>query len=947
MSGIRIFGKNSKAAILVSGRDKGILRVASALAQDIRNVTGCNVKSSRVVRTLDLSNGTAAGCDLVIAAGIWNEPDFESFLSANSFAVKDEIKNGREQFSISYSVNEGKTVIVITGSDKLGTEYGLFHISEIFGVSPWHYFGDAVICKKEEVEADEAKLEFVSKKPSVEFRGFFLNDDWPSLGNWVTNAFGDFNEEFYEKVFDLLLRLKGNFLWPAMWSAVFSEDGKAFPTASAELADELGIYMGTSHHEPLFRAGEEFSHYMGKDNSEGYGADWSFYSNPDGLKRFWEDGVIRNKDYRSLITIGMRGERDSKILGEDATLKDNIDLLKDTIKAQKEILAKHGLADAPKVLALYKEVEDYFYGDKDTEGLCSWEGIKDATLLLSDDNFGNLRTLPDEKMRDRKAGWGIYYHFDYHGDPISYEWVNSTPLMKAWEQLTTAYEYGIRKIWIANVGDLRPQELPLGYFMALAYDYEKWSEPDLTDDFTLEWIDQQFGNTLDTEEKSEVFKILFDYTKLNGIRRPEATHPDTFKFSGSLEAFEELWRAEQIESFAESFGIDFESERGNALFGLVQFPALASANLRKMMIYAGFNRLLAGWNVFAAGYIAKRLAETIKKDKELVRQYNEDMSGGKWKGMMSSKHVDFVNWNDEGSDYPEPLYLDLAKCTDTLVSVNCSTPVVLGEDLGEMVFSSLEDNTESVFIMNHKDGISLSTDRNWVNIDAHEIFSGFMSCRLSVDWSLVSGDDESLLTINYGSEKTNIRIKAKVFDPSQYKPGTFVETLGYIGMSAGCFADSFAPDGSGWLIMSNYGKALSALKPYPIAKDYAEDQAPSLTYRFVIKNEGTYHVSLCFAPNNNPKKDSRVRFVTELDGEKKELFMLPEGYKIGSAKDTDWSSAVLNNQRKISFDAVLSKGEHELIFKAVEAGTVIEKIEINSSEDDSFYGCPFTYVAPF
>lgn len=943
---VRLYDKDFKTAILVSDKDKGLYRVASYLAQDIRKVTDCPVKSVRVVRSFDIGNGTASGCSLVITAGIFNEPGFDGFVTSNGFTVPEDIKTGREQFSIDFKEADGKIIILIAGSDKLGAEYGLLYVSELFGVSPWHYFGDAVTEKKEVVEIEEERLRFVSKKPSVEYRGFFMNDEWPSLGSWVTNTFGDFNEDFYEKVFDLLLRLKGNFLWPAMWSAVFSEDGKAFPTASAELANDLGIYMGTSHHEPLFRAGEEFSHYMGKDNSEGYGADWSFYSNPDGLKKFWEDGVIRNKDYRSLITIGMRGERDSKILGEEATLKDNIDLLKSTITAQKEILAKHGLSDAPKVLALYKEVEDYFYGDKETEGLCTWDGIEDATLLLSDDNFGNLRTVPDAKMKDRKAGWGIYYHFDYHGDPISYEWVNSTPLIKAWEQLTTAYEYGIRKIWIANVGDIRPNELPLSYFMSLAYDYEKLSEPDLTDDFMLDWIDQQFGNTLDTEEKAEVFKILFDYTKMNGDRRPESVHPDTFKIMDSLEAFEELNRADQIESFANSFGFDFESERGNALFGLVQFPALASANLRKMMIYAGLNQLFYLWHAYPANYFASLLAQTLKKDEELVRQYNEEMSGGKWNGMMSSKHVNFVNWNDEGSEYPTPVYVDYKKSDDTRVSINCNAPVI-GGDAGELVFSSLEDNTEAVFIINEIYGISLNSDKHWLKIDMRQICPGLLGCELSVDWDALREDSEALLTINSYHETKKIKVKAKVFDATSYNPGTFVESLGYIGMSAGCFTDSFAPDGSGWLIMQNYGKALSALKPYPIAKDYAEDQAPSLTYRFVINNEGTYHVSLCFAPNNNPKKDSRVRFVTELDGDRKELFMLPEGYKIGSAKDTDWCSAVLNNQRKISFDAVLSKGEHELVFKAVEAGTVIEKIEINSSEDDSFYGCPFTYVAPF
>lgn len=943
MSEIRLFDKDSKVAIFVSGKDRGVLRVASYLARDIRNVTGCHVKSARVVRTLDLSDGTAEGCSIVIVAGKIGESGFEELLTSNSVTIPEALRNGREQFSIDYQEKDGKLTVFITGSDKLGVEYGLLHISSLFGVSPWHYFGDAVTEKKELVVAEEGRLRFVSKRPSIEYRGFFLNDEWPSLGSWVTNTFGDFNEDFYEKVFELLLRLKGNFLWPAMWSAVFSEDGKAFPTASAELADELGIYMGTSHHEPLFRAGEEFSHYKSNDNSKGYGTDWSFYSNPEGLKRFWEDSVVRNKDYRSLITIGMRGERDSKILGEDATLKDNIDLLKNTITAQKAILEKHGLSDETKVLALYKEVEDYFYGDENTEGLMSWDGINDATLLLSDDNFANLRTVPDEKLRDREAGWGIYYHFDYHGDPISYEWVNSTPLIKAWEQLTTAYAYGIRKIWIANVGDLRPQELSLSYFMSLAYDFEKWSEPDLVDDFLLEWIDEQFGGTLSKDEKNDVFELLFEYPGFNGNRRPEATHPDTFKFPGSMEAFEELCRAEQLYDLADGLGKDFQSPKGNALYGLVQFPAMASANLRKMMIYAGFNRLLAGWNASFAGYVAKLLEETIERDRELVRQYNEDMSGGKWKGMMSSKHVDFVNWNDEGSKYPEPVIPDHSECKDVLISVNCNTPVVIGEDAGELSFSSLEDNTEAVFIMNH-DQIAFSSDKNWINIDTNDICHGFTCCKLGIDWSRLTEDDEAVLTIFDGKRKSEIKIKVKVFDDSSYLPGVFVESLGYIGISAGCFSDSYAPSGSAWLIMRNYGKALSAVKPYPLARDYEEKDAPSLTYRFFINHEGKYHITFCLLPNNNPHKDSRVRFLAELDGTSHELFMLPEGYGIGTAKDGNWCNAVLENWRRISFDSELSAGLHEIVFKAPEAGCVIEKIEINNSEDDSFYGCPFTYV---
>ena len=451
-----------------------------------------------------------------------------------------------------------------------------------------------------------------------------------------------------------------------MWAEVFSEDGRSYPEASADLATDLGITMGTSHHEPLFRAGEEFSYLMTDSNEVGYGKDWSYYTNARGIYKFWEDGVKRNKDHKALITIGMRGERDSLLLGEDATMKDNVDLLKKAITDQKKILADNGLADAPKVLALYKEVEDYYYGDKDTEGLCNWSELDDTLLLLSDDNFGNLRSVPDPETRSRKAGWGIYYHLDYHGDPISYEWVNSTPVTKIWEQLTTAYEYGIRRLWIVNVGDLRPVEMPLSYFMDLAYDMDRYKVPNITYDYMRSWAAEQFPSC-DEDLIDKITSVLDSYTRFNGDRRPEATHPDTFSFNEDEEALRELERSEVLYAAADSLASLIPDEYKDRYYGLVEFPAKASANLRKMMILKGAYDIAYANDNAAANLIKDEIDNCIASDKELVRLYNEEMSGGKWCGMMSSKHVDFKHWNDEDSAYPETSYI--AEAEPSSVSV--------------------------------------------------------------------------------------------------------------------------------------------------------------------------------------------------------------------------------------------------------------------------------------
>ncbi|MBR6469276.1 MAG: glycosyl hydrolase 115 family protein, partial [Lachnospiraceae bacterium] len=279
------------------------------------------------------------------------------------------------------------------------------------------------------------------------------------------------------------------------------------------------------------RQGEEYKHLRGPESV--YGDAWDFRSNKEGIIRFWEDGLKRGGRFENVITVGMRGEFDSKIMGEDATLKDNIDLLRDVLKTQNRLIKENVNTDidkVPRMLALYKEVEPFFYGDEDTEGLKDDPELEGVTLMLCDDNFGNLRTLPTVKMRDHKGGYGMYYHFDYHGWPVSYEWINSSNLPKVWEQMTTAYEFGIRELWIVNVGDIFTNEYPLSYFLDLAYDYDKWGilNPLSPDEYTKMFVEKQFGDSLDKEDKSAIEGLLKGYTKILSLRRPEAMNDKVF-----------------------------------------------------------------------------------------------------------------------------------------------------------------------------------------------------------------------------------------------------------------------------------------------------------------------------------------------------------------------------------------------------------------------------------
>ncbi len=428
-----IAAKDSAASLYLDAKGEdydGLSLIAASVAKDISLVTKEKAKANVVTKTESLKEYA------IIAGSIGNNAVIDSLIEQGKVDAS-QIKGKREVYRIQVVENpvaNVKKAIVVIGSDKRGTIYGLYHISEKMGVSPWVYWGDATPVAKDVVQIPEKELTVTSKEPSVKYRGIFLNDEAPSLTSYAKKKFGGYNQYFYENVYELILRCKGNYLWPAMWSNTFSEDGKGTnKLANAELADKYGIVMGTSHHEPLCRAGVE---WQNKYRQYGTSNAWDFNTNETAITKFWEDGVTRNKNFENVYTLGMRGESDSSLSG---TKEENIALLKKVISTQKDILKKNNLSDAPQVLTVYKEVEDYWHGTDKAEGLKKWNVLDDVTIMLCDDNFGNMRTLPTKEDKNRKGGYGMYYHFDYHGGPTSYEWVNTVPLTK---DLGTD-EYGI------------------------------------------------------------------------------------------------------------------------------------------------------------------------------------------------------------------------------------------------------------------------------------------------------------------------------------------------------------------------------------------------------------------------------------------------------------------------------------------------------------------------
>ena len=525
--------------------------------------------------------------------------------------------------------------LVIAGSDKRGTIYGIYELSRQIGVSPWYYWADVPVAKHDAIYIK--KGEYTDGEPAVRYRGIFLNDEAPCLTSWVKNTFGtDFGDHrFYEKVFELILRLKGNYLWPAMWGwAFYADDPENLKTA-----DAMGIMMGTSHHEPMARNHQEYAR-----NREGWGA-WNYSTNKDNLDRFFREGIERMKGTDDIVTIGMRGDGD-EAMGNTTDTR----LLENIINNQRRIIkevTKRPAKETPQIWALYKEVQDYYDA-----------GLRvpdDVTVLLCDDNWGNVRRLPTAQEKQRKGGWGLYYHVDYVGAPRNTKWLNVTPIQNMWEQLQLAYYGGIQKLWILNVGDLKPMEYPIQLFMDMAWDPSKYKIDNLLDHPRV-FCAESFGE----EQAEEAASILNLVSKYNGRITSEMLDARTYTTDEFAQVVGEY---QALEARALRQFITLKPEYRDAYRQIILFPVQAMGNIYEMYYAQAMNHQLAAVGDPEANCWAERCRQAFKRDSLLSLQYNKEIAGGKWDGMMTQKHISYTDWNDsyradvcpELKEVPEPL----------------------------------------------------------------------------------------------------------------------------------------------------------------------------------------------------------------------------------------------------------------------------------------------------
>lgn len=876
-----------------------------------------------------------------------------------------QVEGKRESYAFIVAENpvEGiESALVIYGSDKLGTIYGLFHLSELLGVTAMVDWGDCQYVKQDSFILKEEDS-FVSKEPSVKYRGFFINDEWPCCGNWATSHFGSFNAKMYDHIFEYLLRMKGNYLWPAMWAENFMLDGPDLE--SMKLADEYGIYIGMSHHEPCMRSGAEYSKVRGPKSP--YGDAWSYVTNKEGILRFWEDGVKRSIGHNVFPTVGMRGENDSKMLGEDSLISDNVRLLKEIITKQREMIHEHLETDGkkvPQLFAVYKEVEDYYFGGGSEEGLRGFKELEDVTLLLCEDNWGNMRALPEAFERNHKGGFGMYFHLDYHGDPVSYEWVSSTELSKIWEQMTEAYEYGVRELWIVNVGDVKFQEFPLNYFMDLAYDFEKWGSlaPNSTKEYTKAWIESVFGSYTSKKEREEIQEVLEGYLKINALRKPESLNDTVYHPAHYLECEKLLSFCGKLEEKNKRlWKILEERGMGDAYFSMIYFSAEASFNLLKMHLYSGKNHLYASQGKAVANEYDKLVEACIEKDEALKTQMAE-FKDGKWAGMELASHIGFTNWNDEDWRYPVRHIVRLPKKPRLVVTradktqhyTNQYFPITLVID--DFVVSS--SKKAKIQIANGGQGSvkwKIQEGARKVGLDgiAHE--SGEGSRCEWLEFSQISGEttlqdeveislkEENLplgeevscsFEIKTETEFVPVLVKALKKDTSALPEGAFLAEHGMFVIDAVHYADKQAGLYEGEAVefeeLYDFGKYQSGIKAFPVTSSFdSKENAPSVTYELYSEEEKNCFLNLYTSPANPLIYGGKLSVeVSVNEGAGKLVEFTKAGYKGGEPGCIPWEQAVLNQEHVGSTEISLKKGLNKITVFAREAGMVLERLVV-------------------
>jgi hypothetical protein len=916
--------------LLVSEADyAGVVRAVGDLAGDVERVTG----AAPVV-----AERAPAGADrLVIVGTIGRSPLVDSLIAQGKLDVR-QIRGRWESYRrqvVSRPVPGVGSALVIAGSDKRGTIYGVYDVSSAIGVSPWYWWADVPV--RHQAEPTVVGAPVTHGEPAVKYRGIFINDEAPAFSGWTREKFGGVNHLAYERIFELILRLKGNYLWPAMWGNAFADDDSLNPV----LADRYGIVMGTSHHEPMTRAQQEWRRY-------GHGP-WNYEQNDSTLRDFWRKGIERMGTRENIVTLGMRGDGDMPM-----TEGSNIALLERIVADQRRILGEVTGKDpsrTPTLWALYKEVQDYY--DK---------GMRvpdDVTLLFSDDNWGNIRRLPPQADRNRAGGFGVYYHFDYVGGPRNYKWINTNPIARVWEQMHLAHEWGANRIWIVNVGDLKPMEYPIQFFLDYAWDPERWTAERLPE-YARAWSRQQFG----PEHADEIADLVTRTLMYAGRRKPELLSPETYSLADYDEAERVRAGYDSLAQRAAAVKASLPAEWRAAFYELVEHPILAAGNLDALYVLAAKNRLYAQQGRAATNLLADSVRLLFDRDAEISRYYNRELAGGKWSHMMDQTHIGYTYWQEPPRNVmPRVDVIQVPAVAELGVTWDGQQPFVPGRRPPPGPFRSREPTLPELDAYSRRPsrievydrgsapvGFRVTTGAPYVLVSpAQGTTSTQQRITVTVDWAHAPpGTTTVPITVSADSGRSFV-VRAIVRNPASPRREEvqgFVESQGFVSMEAEHFSRAVAPAPIRWTRIPDLGRTLSGMTAEPVTVESRAPGAdgPRLEYRMVLFDTGAVTIRAYLSPTQNfSGAEHGLRYAVSIDEDTPQIVNVTADSSLRAWEQSVADDITIRETRH----RVVTPGRHVLKFWLVDPGVVLQKLVVDAGGvRPSYLGPPESWHAP-
>ena len=903
----RLAAGTQLAPLVVNASDyPGVIRVLGHLRADIQRVTGTQPALSQDT----IPSGAR---EVVIAGTIGRSALVDGLVSSGKLDVTG-VTGKWETFVVQVVEAPMANVdraLVIAGSDKRGTIYGIYDVSAHIGVSPWYFFADVPAPRQTELHVSAGR--YTLGEPKVKYRGIFINDENPALLEWVNMTYTGFNARFYEKVFELMSRMRANYLWPAMWGKAFAADDTMSPT----LADEYGIVMGTSHHEPMTRAQAEWASAGNTD------AQWNYAADAARVRTFWQGGITRMAARENYVTLGMRGNGDMPLEGL------NVALLQQIVTDQRNILQQvtgKNPSAIPQVWALYKEVQDFY-----DQGM---QVPADVTLLFADDNWGNIRRLPDLGSAARAGGYGVYYHFDYVGDPRSYKWLNTNPIARVWEQMNLAYRKGVDRMWIVNVGDLKPMEFPTEFFLDFAWNPDAWPAERLPE-YTRLWAERQFG----AEHAAAIGDILTKYTKYNGRRKPELLGPDTYSVVNYREADRIIAEYNALAAQAQTINDALPMNARDAFFQLVLYPVKACANLNELYVTVAKNALYATQGRASTNDLRTRAQALFQADTALTTQYHQ-LAGGKWNHMMNQTHIGYTTWDQPTTNVmPTVQQITVPAAASMGVALEGSTtywpmetaPAVLPEltpfdaQPSEQVIEVFNRGTTAFDLT-----VSAPATPGLTITPMSGSVAKELKLTLSVDWTQAElGLHEVPITLG-GPNGASVVVTAVVNNPETPRPETvegYVETNGSVSIEAASWTRVVNTAPITWQIIPDLGRTQSGVTPFPVT---APTQTPGgssahLEYRMHLFDSGMVSVNAYLSPTLAYHRTG-LKYAISFDD------AAPTVVDINAdSANATWMRRVSDNVNLSTTTHMLAAaGDHVLKYWAVDTGVVLQKLVVDT-----------------